>query len=386
MVTSYPLPPLRATRCSSAAPILLYRLDRETGKLLWSFKTGARITSSPAVADGLVYFESYDGYLYALDAVAGTLAWKFHTAGERRFTAKSLHGFIPSGESMPDPFDVYLSSPAVWKSSVYFGSGDGNVYALSATTGKLRWKFHTGNVIHGSPAIAAGTLYIGSWDSYLYALDATNGAVRWRFKTGVDPANGNQQGIQASAAVMNGVVYFGCRDAHLYAVDAATGKARWAFDTKGAWVNTTPAVRDGKVYFGTADGRTFYELQAATGRVIYSHQFSWYFFASPTIVENFAYVANWDGQLTAIDLTAQTPVWVFRTDASEKNRAKYLKPDGSMNFRAAMTAVDGFYDDLPIALSKIWTMGSFLSSPVVVDGVLYIGSTDGNLYALKSGI
>ena len=33
--------------------------------------------------------------------------------------------------------------------------------------------------------------------------------------------------------------------------------------------------------------------------------------------------------------------------------------------------------------SKIFTMGSFLSSPVVVGGVLYVGSTDGNLYALK---
>ena len=28
-------------------------------------------------------------------------------------------------------------------------------------------------------------------------------------------------------------------------------------------------------------------------------------------------------------------------------------------------------------------MGSFLSSAVVVDGVLYIGSTDGNLYAIN---
>lgn len=362
----------------------LYCVARASGALKWKFKTEARIASSPAVAGGLVYFASYDGYFYALDAVAGTLKWKFQTAGERRFTARNLHGWIPAGESMPDPFDVYLSSPAVWKGGVYFGSGDGNVYALDAASGKLRWKFHTGNVVHASPAIAAGTLYIGSWDSYLYALDAASGKIRWRFKTGVDPANGNQQGMQASAAVMNGVVYFGCRDAHLYAVDALTGKQQWAFDAKGAWVNTTPAVRDGRVYFGTADGRTFYELAAATGKVIYSQQFSWYFFASPAIVENFAYVANWDGQLTAIDLAAPGPAWVFQTDASRQNRARYLKPDGSMSFRAGMTQFDAFYDDLPIALSKIWTMGSFLSSPVVVDGVLYIGSTDGNLYALAA--
>ena len=45
---------------------------------------------------------------------------------------------------MPDPFDLYLSSPAVWKGVVYFGSGDGNVYALDAVSGAERWKFHTG--------------------------------------------------------------------------------------------------------------------------------------------------------------------------------------------------------------------------------------------------
>jgi outer membrane protein assembly factor BamB len=31
----------------------------------------------------------------------------------------------------------------------------------------------------------------------------------------------------------------------------------------------------------------------------------------------------------------------------------------------------------------MFTLGSILSSPVVADGVLYVGSTDGNLYALR---
>ena len=52
-------------------------------------------------------------------------------AGERRFAGKHLHGFLPAGETMPDPFDVFLSSPAVSNGTVYIGSGDGNVYALN---------------------------------------------------------------------------------------------------------------------------------------------------------------------------------------------------------------------------------------------------------------
>lgn len=102
----------------------LYAVDQQTGSQKWKFPTGARVTSSPAVANGLVYFSSYDGNFYAIDAATGKLQWKFRNAGERRYAGTHLHGLLPEGESMPDPFDFYLSSPAVWHGAVYFGSGD----------------------------------------------------------------------------------------------------------------------------------------------------------------------------------------------------------------------------------------------------------------------
>ena len=174
---------------------------------------------------------------------------------------------------MPDPFDCYLSSPAVWNGAVYFGSGDGNVYALDAATGTLKWKFHTGDVVHASPAIADGTLFIGSWDSYFYALDAATGKEKWRFKTGEDHEIANQVGIQSSAAVADGTVYFGCRDSNLYALDAATGQKKWSFNNKGSWVVGSPAVRDGKLYFATSDSAMLYELDAKAGTPIFSLNF-----------------------------------------------------------------------------------------------------------------
>ena len=360
----------------------VYAVDAATGRQRWAFATESRVASSPAVSGGLVYVESYDGALYALNAATGKPVWKFETAGERRFAGKYLHGHLPKGEVMPDPFDLYLSSPAVWRGAVYFGSGDGNVYALDAKSGRRKWTFRTGNVVHASPAIANGTLFIGSWDSWFYALDAETGQQRWRFKTGEDTLIANQVGIQSSAAVMDGVVYFGCRDGHLYAVDATTGKQRWAFDAEGSWVNTSPAVRAGKVYVGTADSRMLYELNAKTGKPNFSLQFSWYFFASPTVADNMVYAANWDGRLFGIDLSTRKVAWTFQTDSSRVNLAKHTKPDGSMAFRAGMFEA-GFYDGLVIAIDRIFGMGSFLSSPVIAGDVLYIGSMDGNLYALR---
>jgi outer membrane protein assembly factor BamB len=359
----------------------LYAVDQQTGLQRWLFKTHSRIASSPAVANGVVYFGSYDAAFYAVDGQTGNVRWKFTTAGERRFAAPHIHGILPAAETMPDPFDVYLSSPTLWHNAVYFGSGDGNIYSLDATTGALKWKFHTSGVVHASPAIADGKLYIGSWDTYFYALDAGTGRMLWRFKTGDDLKIHNQTGIQSSAVVADGIAYFGCRDSKLYALDAANGRERWVFDNKGSWVITSSVVHDNKIYFATSDSAVFHVLDAKTGRPLGSIQFHWPFFASPTIAGSSLYLAGQDGKLLAIDLSTLKPVWTFQSEGSRKNLAALTKPDGSPNYEAAFAS--SFYDDVIVGIERMRSVGMFLSSPVVAGDTLYIGSTDGNLYALQ---
>jgi len=359
----------------------LYAVDAASGTLKWKFPTKSRVMSSPAVAGGLVYFESYDGNLYAVDAGTGKEKWHFATGGERRFAAKHLHGGMPPSETMPDPFDVYLSSPAIADGVVYFGSGDTNVYALDAVSGQLKWKFATGDVVHASPAVADGMVFIGSWDTYFYALDAATGQQKWRFKTGEDPDIHNQTGIQSSAAVADGMVYFGCRDSNFYALDEHTGEKKWAYNNKGSWVVGSPAVRDGKVYFSTSDSGMFYGLDAKTGAVLFSlSSQKWPMFSSPAIAGNMAYIGTHSGKLWAVDLSAQKLAWTFETDASKKNLAAFSKPDGTPNYEGVY--FDFFYDDMVVGTDKFYAVGSILSSPAVVDKVIYVGSMDGNLYAL----
>jgi eukaryotic-like serine/threonine-protein kinase len=358
-----------------------YALDAATGQLRWKFATHGRITSSAAVVDGRVYFGSYDGTFYALDATSGALLWKFATAGERRFSGRHLHGAEPAAEIVPDPFDVYLSSPAVSGGRVYFGSGDGEVYALDARDGAVRWKFHTGNVVHASPAVADGVLYVGSWDSYFYALDAASGAQRWRFKTGEDHKINNQVGIQSSAAVAHGLVYFGCRDSHLYALDARTGKQRWAFPTAGAWVVSSPALRDGTLYFATSDSAELHALDAATGAPRFELSFAhWPFFSSPALAGDYLYIGSHAGKVLAVDLKSRQVAWTFLTDAAQQNAAALTQSDGTPNYRAAF--IDSFYDNLVVGVQRMMQTGAVLSSPVIDGNTLYFGSWDGQLYAL----
>jgi len=359
----------------------VYAIVAATGAERWRFATGARVTSSPAVSRGVVYFGSYDGAIYAVSAATGRLIWKVPTGGERRYAGKHLHGFLPAAETMPDAYDVFLSSPTVAGGVVYVGSGDGNVYALDARTGRITWRFKTGDVVHASPAVVDGTVYVGSWDSYFYAINAASGQLRWRFKTGEDTTIHNQVGIQSSAAVADGVVYFGCRDSKLYALDASTGTKRWAFDNHGSWVVSSPAVHQGRVYFGTSDTGLLYALDARSGALLFSRKLVWFVFGSPAIAGDMLYVPTWDGRLTAVDLTRLTEAWVFQTDASRRVRPTFVKADGTNNFDAAVS--ENFYDDLAVQIDKTYAMGSLLASPVVADGVIYIGSADGYLYALQ---
>jgi eukaryotic-like serine/threonine-protein kinase len=359
----------------------LYAVDQQTGAPKWKRRTGGPITSSPAVADGRVYFNCNDGNFYALKSDTGTVQWRFKTGGERRFQAPGIHGTRPKGQMMPDPFDIFTSSPAVDQGRVYFGSGDGNVYALDAATGALRWKFATKDVVHASPAVARGTVFVGSWDSYLYALDAATGAQKWRFKSGEDPTDHNQIGFQSSPAVVGDIVYVGCRDAHLYAIDATTGQKKWAISTYGSWVNTTPAVRDGFVYFATVDSQLFQAADAKTGKVRFKHRAKLGMFSSPALAGGRVYIGANNGRLYALNAASGELVGEFQTESAKQNLLKTLNPDGSPNRNGFRPHFYDFQDMYAIWMLQ-FSVGAIVSSPTVAGGVVFVGSTDGNLYAL----
>jgi outer membrane protein assembly factor BamB len=360
----------------------LYAVDEETGAQRWKFSAGEPIVSSPAVANGVVYFVGTDGALYALTADSGASKWAFATSGEHRFEAKGLHGLTPASQDIPDPMDIFLSSPAVFNGLVYFGSTDGNVYAVNASSGVLQWTFATHDVVHASPAIANNTVYIGSWDSYFYALDATTGAEKWRFKAGEDPVIHNQVGFQSSAAVAGGTVFVGCRDGHVYALDAATGRKRWDYSTSQSWVNGTPAIRDGVVYVGTSDTHRFFALDAANGRLRFDIDAEGLVFGSAAVAGDLAYIGAFNGKLFAVDLRAGRIAWEFRTVGSASDSLKLLTPSGKID-RAKMTPVFHNFMDMTVTLYRMFSVGAIASSPAVDRGVVFFGSADGYLYALR---
>lgn len=359
----------------------LYAVEAESGKQKWKFDAHGDVSSSPAVSGGLVYIVSLDGKLYAVDAATGVQRWVFATQGERRHTGAGMDYMAPATEQMPDPWDFFLSSPTVRDGVVYFGSGDSHVYAVDAATGALRWKFKTGNAVHASPAVAEGLVFVGSFDACFYALDAATGKLEWKFQTGSDDKAHLMTGIPGSAAVANGLVYFGCRDAHLYALDVKSGTLSWKYSAGSSWVIATPAVADNRIYFTTSDSLKFVVLNARTGVEVYSLPSNVYSFSSPALAGGHAYFGTFDGRLHDVDLMKQNYTGVFATPGFPLNGPRYLDAKGKLNPSAVW--IGDTLDDAIVGLrSRVFSMGSILSSPAIQAGVVYVGSVDGTLYAL----
>jgi outer membrane protein assembly factor BamB len=136
-----------------------------------------------------------------------------------------------------NPNDEQSSSPAVVNGVVYFGSDDGSVFALNASTGERLWE-NGGTLfpdaVLPSPAVANGMVHVGTGEpnggpspppSTLLTLNASTGAVLWSFAVGAESF------VQGSPTVTNRVVYFGAvdPDGNLYALNASTGAKVWSF-------------------------------------------------------------------------------------------------------------------------------------------------------------
>jgi len=364
----------------------LHAIIAATGTEAWKFQTDANVSSTPAIADGSVFFVGLDGNAYAMDAQTGKLRWKFKTEGESRLDVAGLYGLAPSREVVPDPWDFFTSSPAVFEGTIFFGSGDHSVYALDERTGQLRWRFQAGDVVHSSPAIAKGVLYIGCWDGNLYALNVKTGELIWKFAAGVDPTR-FMQGVPGSAAVADGVVVFGSRDSRIYALDAATGKSLWKVENDGSWVISSPAVKSGVAYVTTSDTMKFRALELKTGKPIYDLTYKAYSFSSPAIAGGHAYFGSFDGCVYDVDLASDQFNSHFCVKASHIHK-ELLTSDGHLNQDVIYgpNGPDGkpnnTLDATIIGVDRLLQLGAVLSSPAVADGVVYAASADGSVYAL----
>ena len=337
-----------------------YALNKETGEQIWSFETGGAVHSSAATKGNLLYFGSADGHLYALDKDSGDMVWKFASGGEKTYGL----------------WDYYLSSPAVENNRVYWGSGDGHLYSVDATTGDLQWKYDTGDVVHASPVIYKDNVYFGGFDGHMYALGKDDGALSWKFKT-VGATYSPKGEIQKGTLGEDDVVYFGSRDYNIYALDADTGRGKWNLKQPRGWIIATPVEYEGNIYFGTSDAHLFYSMNKKSGTVNWTIPLNMRVYGTATVDRGIVYFGTFDGKVLGVDhLTGETK-WQFQAASSKRNYHTVYDEKGEFKEDFVLYGADNESPE-----NMIHALGSILSGPVIKDGVIYFGSSDGHLYSV----
>ena len=357
-----------------------YAMHAETGDVVWSITVDGPAHSSPAVDKDVVYFSDFSGEFYALNTADGSVQWTFFADGERQFGAKGLHGMEPKDQYMIDDWDFYNSSPTIYNDKIYFGSGNGKIYALGLATGKEVWSHQTGEVVHSSPAVAYGKVYVGSWDSFLYCLDAESGKKVWDFQTGIDTVNHNQVGIQSAPLVADSTVYFGCRDAHVYAVNAISGKMEWKKFNNYSWIIASPVIDDDNIYYTTSDSYEFNALNRHTGDSLYTLPTKGYGFSSPVLVDKMVYYGVFNGDLVAVNTHTKQEAWRFRTDEAKADVMHVLNEDGTFNGQKLFAEFSP--QKMPEIMELMFSVGAILSTPTPYKESLIFGTADGYVYAI----
>jgi len=233
--------------CTGTAPSFVAALDARSGRTLWRFRAGV-VETPPLLANGRVYFGSWDHRVYAIDARTGRLAWSFATG------------------------DKVKAGVALAGGTIFAASYDGRLYALDARSGRLRWSAGGGGLggLYATPSVANGRVFVGSTDGRVYAFATRTGASLWSTRTG--------SFVYSPTALSAGAAFVGSYDHRLYALSQATGAIRWTF-AAGAPISGAPTVLDGLVYFSTCGSCSSYEsdpharrtfaVDARTGRLVW---------------------------------------------------------------------------------------------------------------------
>ncbi len=271
----------------------LFALNVRTGKARWSYPGRRCTASSPAVAAGVVYQtfmnrppcnarggQGLDGQVVALDARTGKVRWR--------------RAIGPSE-----------SSPAVANGIVYFGDWRGNVYALDARTGRTRWRVRVGGEVKAGVAISGDRLYVGAYDGHLYAFNVRTGRRFWR--SSAQDRLGGRGNFYATPTVAYGRVYVGNTDGKVYSYGATSGKLRWSRST-GSFVYSSPAVWKLRVYAGSHDEH-LYCLDAATGRVKWRFRANGKISGAPTVINGLVYFSTVTGRTYGLDARTGKVEW-----------------------------------------------------------------------------
>lgn len=314
----------------------VFGVDLKTGAQKWRYPAIGTLPTpilySPAYAGGNLFLSTGEG-LTVLDATTGKT--KYPTF------------IVPNGAN---------TSPVVVGDTVYFGGGNGRIFAVNSKTGDplsgpYRNGLNLGVEIAGNIATQNGLLYVLTTNQVLHAIDSLSGNQRWGVRLEGD--------VRGTTPVPAGDILYVAAGSALYAFRSQSGVARWTQPTPRN-ISAPPAVdSDGTAYIVTSD-RAIYAIRPSGVRPesvwkkvvpLVDYNVS----AQPVVSGDTLFVATQGGGVFAFDRNTGATKWNYLMRPSSVENAT------SVQKRAGVSA-----------------------HPIVVGDTLFTVSDDGCLTAFRA--
>lgn len=250
---------------------------------------------------------------------------------------------------------------------------------------------HTGTALLEFPPVLYGeTLFQLGDDAILRAIDRRTGRDVWRRKLGALSAS--------TPAVSSNTVYAtvlerspGSPAGRIVALNSANGHYRWARDLSSR-SESSPLLDKGMVIFGSESG-TVYALNTSTGRTVWAYHASGAVKASPSVQNGRLYFGDYSGELQAISERTGRRIWRSGSGGALLGSGTFYSTAAVVYGRVFLGNTDGRVYAYDAASGKLdWAVqtGAYVySSPAVANApglgpTIYTGSYDGTFRAIDA--
>ncbi|MEM2130011.1 MAG: PQQ-binding-like beta-propeller repeat protein [Candidatus Bathyarchaeia archaeon] len=279
---------------------------------------------------------------------------------------------------------IYGSGVVVYRTAFNYLIG------VNATTGKTLWVTATSitDWVYGASAID-GVLGRGCADGNFYGYNITTGKLMWVY----NPGTFYNTWASASGAAY-GMFYMKNQDTYLYAINTTTGKLVWRAKGPGVGYSNTLSIAGGKVYVQMGENQY---RDPATGEYAYSEFSCFDAYTGELVwslpVENgapFNYQCVAYGRLYIVPtISSAVPgVWTYSSLGFGSIGEVWCISDTPSDWPMFLCdSKNSGYGEGPTNLALKWkiNIGSSIdTSPTIVNGVVYIGTYDGFIYAFDA--
>ena len=351
---------------SSAANGNIEALKASDGSLLWRQQVPLAGAFPLTVHDGVVYFNSHEGVVYALRESDGHILWQF-ASGNRApldgmlseadnltsiLTYDGTVYILKTSDGSPiyhytwqaDQFYYYDWAPAIEQGMIYIDTDPSTLQARHVSDGSLAWQYHSNKPGLWSPIMENGIVYVSSPGGSMRALRAQDGSLLWQYTTAVTspPTISDQvayfilQNMEVVAVrtgdgstlwrqplsspldsqfplfVADGIIYIDldAPDTHVYALQASSGQLLWHHALSSAGPRYPPVVSNGVLYLGQ-DNRSIEAWRGSDGHFLWRYTSSapleWY----PQVDDGILYAQPLNGTMDILRMSDGARLWRF---------------------------------------------------------------------------